>query len=73
VAKCFNDANRYIPIQLNGIIGNASIAKRQSKDNKEMQSIVQGASLVNISNVPPKELKIEQKNEENIPGHGESV
>jgi hypothetical protein len=73
VAKCFNDANRYIPIQLNGIIGNASIAKRQSKDNKEMQSIIQGASLVNISNVPPKELKIEQKNEENIPGHGESV
>jgi hypothetical protein len=73
VAKCFNDVNRYIPIQLNGIIGNASIAKRQSKDNKEMQSIIQGASLVNISNVPPKELKIEQKNEENIPGHGESV
>jgi hypothetical protein len=60
VAKCFNDANRYIPIQL-------------SKDNKEMQSIIQGASFVNISNIPPKELKTEEKHDENIPGHGESV
>ena len=73
VAKCFSDANRYIPIQLNGIIGNASIAKRQSKDNKEMQSIIQGASFVNISNIPPKEFKTEEKHDENIPGHGESV
>jgi hypothetical protein len=74
VAKCFNDANRYIPIQLNGIIGNVVTSKRQSKDSKEMlQGIIQGASFVNISNIPPKELKTDQKIEENIPGHGESV
>jgi hypothetical protein len=38
-----------------------------------MQSIIQGASFVNISNIPPKELKTEEKHDENIPGHGESV
>jgi len=77
VAKCFTECNRYIPIQLNGIIGNTNTAKRQSKEGKEMQSIIQGASFVNISNIPPKELKTEEKHEEKqneiIPGYGENV
>jgi hypothetical protein len=51
VAKCFTDADRYIPIQLNGIIGNTSIAKRLSSGKKDIQG---GASLVNISTMPPK-------------------
>jgi hypothetical protein len=84
VAKCFSDADRYIPIQLNGIIGNTSVAKRLSGGKKETplpqlsqlsqlsqasqlsllgqseqaiqasQMLAQGASLVNISTMPPK-------------------
>ena len=78
VAKCFSDAERYIPIQLNGIIGNTSVAKRLSGGKKETplpqlsqasqlsllgqseqaiqasQMLAQGASLVNISTMPPK-------------------
>jgi hypothetical protein len=51
VAKCFTDADRYIPIQLNGIIGNTNVVKRLSGGRKDIQG---GASLVNISTVPPK-------------------
>jgi hypothetical protein len=51
VAKCFTDADRYIPIQLNGIIGNTNVVKRLSANRKDIQG---GASLVNISTVPPK-------------------
>lgn len=90
VAKCFSDADRHIPIQLNGIIGNTNITKRLSGGKKDAmlsqlphlsqlsqlsqasqlsligqseqaaqaaqaaQMIAQGASLVNISTVPPK-------------------
>jgi hypothetical protein len=72
VAKCFNDANRHIPIQLNGIIGNAIVSKRVSKDSKEMQSI-QGASFVNISNIASKEFKTQEKHDANINGYGENV
>ena len=78
VAKCFTDADRYIPIQLNGIIGNTSVAKRLSGGKKDTQlsqlsqapqlsllgqseqaiqasqMLAQGASLVNISTMPPK-------------------
>jgi len=63
VAKCFSDADRHIPIQLNGIIGNTNVAKRLSGSRKgaqmaqlaqEAQQVAQGASLVNISTVPPK-------------------
>jgi hypothetical protein len=83
VAKCFSDADRHIPIQLNGIIGNTNITKRLSGGRKDAQShlphlsqlqqasqssligqseqaiqtaqmVAQGASLVNISTVPPK-------------------
>lgn len=32
VAKMYYDANRYVPIQLNGIIGNMSAKKRNSKE-----------------------------------------
>jgi hypothetical protein len=51
VAKCFTDADRYIPIQLNGIIGNTNVTKRLSANRKDIQG---GASLVNISSMPPK-------------------
>jgi hypothetical protein len=90
VAKCFSDAERHIPIQLNGIIGNTNITKRLSGGKKDAmlsqlphlsqlsqlsqasqlsligqseqaaqaaqaaQMVAQGASLVNISTVPPK-------------------
>ena len=81
VAKCFSDADRHIPIQLNGIIGNANVTKRLSGGKKDTplsqlqqasqlslmgqseqaaqaiqasQMLAQGASLVNISTVPPK-------------------
>ena len=57
VAKCFSDAERHIPIQLNGIIGNTNVSKRLSGSRKgaqEAQPIAQGASLVNISTAPPK-------------------
>ena len=63
VAKCFSDADRHIPIQLNGIIGNTNVAKRLSGSRKgaqmaqlalEAQQVAQGASLVNISTAPPK-------------------
>ena len=57
VAKCFTDANRHIPIQLNGIIGNTNVIKRLSESRKEtqlQQLAAQGASLVNISTAPPK-------------------
>lgn len=51
VATCFTDANRFIPIQLNGIIGNTMNIKRMSPKN------IHGASFVNISNIPAAELK----------------
>jgi hypothetical protein len=51
VAKCFTEADRYIPIQLNGIIGNTNVTKRLSANRKDIQG---GASLVNISSMPPK-------------------
>jgi hypothetical protein len=57
VAKCFTDAERHIPIQLNGIIGNTNVIKRLSGSRKEaqlQQLAAQGASLVNISTAPPK-------------------
>lgn len=57
VAKCFTDADRHIPIQLNGIIGNTNVIKRLSGSRKEaqlQQLAAQGASLVNISTAPPK-------------------
>jgi hypothetical protein len=57
VAKCFTDADRHIPIQLNGIIGNTNVVKRLSGSRKEtqlQQLAAQGASLVNISTAPPK-------------------
>ena len=84
VAKCFSDADRHIPIQLNGIIGNTGISKRLSGSKKDgtlqqlsqvpmpslfgqseqglqiaqtsqaIHMVAQGASLVNISTVPPK-------------------
>jgi hypothetical protein len=57
VAKCFSDADRHIPIQLNGIIGNTNVSKRLSGSRKEaqlQQLAAQGASLVNISTAPPK-------------------
>jgi hypothetical protein len=57
VAKCFTDAERHIPIQLNGIIGNTNVIKRLSESRKEaqiQQLAAQGASLVNISTAPPK-------------------
>jgi hypothetical protein len=57
VAKCFTDADRHIPIQLNGIIGNTNVSKRLSGSRKEAQLAqlaAQGASLVNISTAPPK-------------------
>lgn len=45
VAKCFADSDRYIPIQLNGIIGNTSMVKRNSRQN----SMVNNAELVNLA------------------------
>ena len=35
VAKCFSDADRHIPIQLNGIIGNTNVSKRLSGGKKD--------------------------------------
>ena len=66
VATCFSEANRFIPIQLNGIIGNTSNIKRISPKRTHE------ASLVNISNIPPSELK-PTENPEKIKGFGESV
>jgi hypothetical protein len=67
VATCFSNANRFIPIQLNGIIGNTVNIKKMSQKN-----LFQGASLVNISNIPPSELKASETAEK-IQGSGENV
>ena len=67
VAKCFTDVDRHIPIQLNGIIGNANVAKRLSGGKKDTP----GATLVNISTAPPKELKSDEP--EKVYGSGENV
>jgi hypothetical protein len=73
VAKCFSDADRYIPIQLNGIIGNTGVAKRLSINKKDIHG---DASLVNISTIPPKtdlpHTNI-SKEENKIYGAGENV
>lgn len=45
VAKCFTDADRYIPIQLNGIIGNTSVVKRISRQNPTLNNV----ELVNLA------------------------
>jgi len=66
VATCFSNANRFIPIQLNGIIGNTVNVKRISPKR------LHEASLVNISNIPPTELKTSE-NTEKIQGSGENV
>ncbi len=70
VAKCFSDANRYIPIQLNGIIGNTNVAKRLSGGNKDSNG---RASLVNISNIPPKNDLSTVVEDNKIYGAGENV
>lgn len=70
VAKCFNDADRYIPIQLNGIIGNASNSSKRLSNNKK-ENTTAGATLVNISTTPLKELNTEHQ--EKIYGAGENV
>lgn len=63
VAKCFTDAGRYVPIQLNGIIGNTTVFKRTSGSFKQK---IQEASLVNISTAPPKnDLAITTENGSN--------
>jgi hypothetical protein len=67
VATCFSNANRFIPIQLNGIIGNTVNIKKMSQKN-----LFQEASLVNISNIPPTELKTSETAEK-IQGSGENV
>ena len=66
VATCFSNANRFIPIQLNGIIGNTVNVKRISPKR------LHDASLVNISNIPPTELKASETAEK-IQGSGENV
>jgi hypothetical protein len=66
VATCFSNANRFIPIQLNGIIGNTVNVKRISPKR------LHEASLVNISNIPPSELKTSETAEK-IQGSGENV
>ena len=66
VATCFSNANRFIPIQLNGIIGNTINVKRISPKRSHE------ASLVNISNIPPSELKTTETAEK-IQGSGENV
>ena len=66
VATCFSNANRFIPIQLNGIIGNTVNVKRISPKR------LHEASLVNISNIPPTELKTSETAEK-IQGSGENV
>jgi hypothetical protein len=66
VATCFSNANRFIPIQLNGIIGNTINVKRISPKR------LHDASLVNISNIPPTELKASEIAEK-IQGSGENV
>lgn len=67
VATCFSNANRFIPIQLNGIIGNTVNIKRISPKRATHE-----ASLVNISNIPPSELKTAEIAEK-IQGSGENV
>jgi len=69
VATCFSNANRFIPIQLNGIIGNTINVKRISPKRTHE------ASLVNISNIPPSELKTAEIAEiaEKIQGSSENV
>ena len=69
VATCFSNANRFIPIQLNGIIGNTINVKRISPKRTHE------ASLVNISNIPPSELKTAETAEiaEKIQGSSENV
>jgi hypothetical protein len=47
VAKCFSDSDRYIPIQLNGIIGNTSSVKRNSRQN----IMSNNAALVNVTSI----------------------
>jgi len=64
VATCFSQANRFIPIQLNGIIGNTVNVKRVSP------KFVQQSSLVNITSILPSELKSEI---EKVQGSGETV
>jgi hypothetical protein len=66
VATCFSNANRFIPIQLNGIIGNTVNVKRISPKRSHE------ASLVNISNIPPSELKTAEIAEK-IQGSSENV
>jgi hypothetical protein len=66
VATCFSNANRFIPIQLNGIIGNTINVKRISPKRTHE------ASLVNISNIPPSELKTAEIAEK-IQGSSENV
>jgi hypothetical protein len=66
VATCFSNANRFIPIQLNGIIGNTINVKRISPKRSHE------ASLVNISNIPPSELKTAEIAEK-IQGSSENV
>ena len=66
VATCFSNANRFIPIQLNGIIGNTINVKRISPKRTHE------ASLVNISNIPPSELKTAEIPEK-IQGSSENV
>ena len=52
VAKLFTDANRYVPIQLNGIIGNNSIKR---KSNPKL--ITNDVSLVNINTINEENIK----------------
>ncbi len=52
VAKLFSDANRYVPIQLNGIIGNNSIKR---KSNPKL--ITNDVSLVNINAINEENIK----------------
>ena len=52
VAKLFTDANRYVPIQLNGIIGNNSIKRRSNP-----KLITNDVSLVNIHNISEENIK----------------
>jgi len=51
VANCFTDAERYIPIQLNGIIGN-SIVKRTSKIFLTRQSDAGISDIVRLPSEP---------------------
>jgi len=58
VAKCFLDAERHIPIQLNGMIGNSNFSRKLNLEKKDTRQ----ATLVNISTDPPKELKSQEPN-----------